>query len=104
MSPSTWWDNNWISSVYSEVENHGLVTPTGNAYDGVQDVTGSVDDQYGFLAGGEAANLEDIFIRIIQDIQPDRILHSDKIRYFHCISSRSEHSFLQRWKRPDDKG
>ena len=50
-----WWDNNWINSKYREVENFGLVTPLGNAYDGVQAVLGKTIDQYGFPAGGEAA-------------------------------------------------
>ena len=49
-----WWDNNWVNSVYREIENYGLVTPRGNAYDGIQAVSGNVVDQYGFPAGGEA--------------------------------------------------
>ena len=49
-----WWDNNWVNSVYHEIENYGLVTPRGNAYDGIQAVSGNVFDQYGFPAGGEA--------------------------------------------------
>ena len=51
-----WWDNNWIHSLYHEIENYGLVTPYGNAYDGVQAVKAIVNDQWGFPAGGEAAN------------------------------------------------
>ena len=49
-----WWDNNWIHSLYHEIENYGLVTPYGNAYDGVQAVSGPATDQFGFPAGGEA--------------------------------------------------
>ena len=51
-----YWDNNWIHSLYHEIENYGLVTPYGNAYDGVQAVKAKVNDQWGFPAGGEAAN------------------------------------------------
>ena len=51
-----WWDNNWIHSLYYEVENYGLVTPYGNAYDGVQAVKAHITDQWGFPAGGESAN------------------------------------------------
>ena len=51
-----WWDNNWVHSNYNEVENWGLVTPYGNAYDGLQDVANTTTDQYGFPAGGEAAS------------------------------------------------
>ncbi len=51
-----WWDNNWVHSNYREVENYGLVTPRGNAYDGVQAVSQPTTDQYGFPAGGEATN------------------------------------------------
>ena len=35
-----WWDNNWVNSKWKEIENFGLVTPQGNAYDGVQAVSG----------------------------------------------------------------
>ena len=51
-----WWDNNWVHSNYREVENYGLVTPRGNAYDGVQAVSRTTTDQYGFPAGGEVTN------------------------------------------------
>ena len=51
-----WWDNNWVHSIYNEIENYGLVTPRGNAYDGVQAIAGKVTDQWGFPAGGEATD------------------------------------------------
>ena len=48
-------------STIDEVENYGLVTPRGNAYDGVQAVSRPATDQYGFPAGGEAVRTMAIF-------------------------------------------
>ena len=61
-----WWDNNWVHSNYREVENFGLVTPRGNAYDGVQAVSGPAIDQYGFPAGGEAATYGNFLSKVTE--------------------------------------